>query len=194
MTTIILATASKYKYLQMQQLQLPFICLAADVDETPLASESAKYTAIRLAKMKAKAIADKHPDAVVIGCDQTANIGEHRLDKPLSKTAAIDQLTRCSGKTATFYSSVCVLHALNGTEISETSETNATFRDLDSNEIAIYAEKENALNCAGGFKVESLGISLFESVSSNDPSALIGMPLIALCRLLRSVGINPLST
>lgn len=198
MTKLILASGSRYKRQQLAQLQLPFEHAAADIDEMPLEAEHPRDTAIRLAEAKAIAVSAHEPNAFVIGCDQTGSNGGAILTKPLSPTRGYEQLRRCSDNVVSFYSAVCLLYPRKvGSEArvreSRVTETKVSFRELSDSQIRNYIKKEEALDCAGGFKIESLGISLFKSVSSDDPSALVGLPLINLVNLLDQAGIHPLN-
>lgn len=190
MTNIVLATASRYKQQQFQALGLAFSIEAADIDESAKSGETPDQTAIRLAFQKAEKVAINNPDTWVIGCDQTGSLNGKQLSKPGSPQNAAAQLSECSGQTAYFYSSICLMNINAGITLTDSTVTKVTFRQLQKSEINTYIRKEDALQCAGGFKVEALGISLFDSVSSEDPSALIGLPMIALNKLLLKAGIN----
>lgn len=186
MQNLILASGSRYRRGLLERLGVAFEVLSPEIDEQPLAGESPQATAARLAREKAAQVAKLHADAIVIGCDQVAALGQQALGKPGSKANAHAQLLACSGKSVTFHSAVSVL---SGDEnLSHVDETVVTFRELKSAEIYGYIDREKPFDCAGSFKVEGLGISLFESVSSEDPTALIGLPLIWLCRALRQLG------
>ncbi|MFT7560338.1 MAG: septum formation protein [Flavobacteriales bacterium] len=188
---LILASASRYKATQLKQLNIPFSRINADIDESVLEGESAEMCALRLAKGKALAINSSQP-AIVIACDQTAEVNNFILGKPGSKSKAIKQLCQCSGKTVTFHSAIAVLNTMNRELHTSVTATHVKFRSLSKREISSYIDKEPAFDCAGSFKMEGLGICLFESIHSDDPSALIGLPLIQTCNLLKKFNISPL--
>ncbi len=182
----------------MQQLQLKFEVKAPELDETSAKAQfaelSASTLAIRLSELKAASIAHKHPEAFVIGCDQTAELEGLTLGKPQNERAAVEQLNHCSGKTVTFHSALALMNTSKNITCSEVIETKVHFRPLGPSEIIHYVEREKPLNCAGSFMCEGLGISLFDALTSDDPSALIGLPLIALNKMLLAQGINTLLT
>ncbi len=188
---IILASSSAYRRQQLQQLGIPFQALAPKVDETPQPGESAHALAKRLSLSKARAIASLHPHALIVGSDQVGELDGRLLSKPGSEALAIAQLTQCSGRDVFFYSGVSVV-STRGTEC-RSLVTQVKFKSLTHSQIAAYIKKEQPLDCAGSFKCEGLGIALFESISSDDPSALIGLPLIALCQMLTQAGLDPLT-
>lgn len=183
---VLLASTSRYRAERLASLNLPFEQARPDMDETPLPGETPFDLALRLARGKAQSLAASYPNYLIIGSDQTAaDARGELLDKPGTVQRAIEQLTRCSGSELTFYSGV----ALAGTtEEAWVVTTEVVFRDLTRAEIERYIEQESPLDCAGSFKVEALGITLFQSVRSDDPNALIGLPLISLASKLRQVG------
>ena len=187
---LVLASGSRYRAAQLSQLGLTFETVRPDIDEQPLAGESPAGTARRLAEAKARAVGKRSPDAWVIGSDQTVDCAGLLLGKPGTDTRARAQLEQMSGQTALFHSGLCLLGP-GGQCATEVVPTEVRFRPLSPAEIATYIKKEQPLDCAGSFKVEGLGISLFDTIRSDDPSALIGLPLIALCRMLRQAGLNP---
>lgn len=187
---LVLASGSRYRANQLSQLGLTFVAVRPDIDESPLAGERPEAVALRLSEAKARAVASGHSGAWVIGSDQTVDCEGELLGKPGSVERACAQLEQMSGKTVLFHSGMCLL-APNGSATLSNTLTEVRFRQLGRAEIAAYIRKEQPLDCAGSFKVEGLGISLFEAIRSDDPSALIGLPLIALCRLLREAGYNP---
>ncbi|WNO10920.1 nucleoside triphosphate pyrophosphatase [Teredinibacter sp. KSP-S5-2] len=191
---LILASSSPYRAAQLNQLQLRFQCLSPDIDEQPTPGETAETIAHRLSIEKAKAVAKHAPEAVVIGSDQTAELDNAILGKPGSPQKAIRQLQACSGKTVTFYTGIALYQEATDTLYSKVVSTHVKFRTLTSQQINNYIREEQPLDCAGSFKCEGLGIALFEEISSSDPSALIGLPLIALTSALNSFGIDPLLT
>ena len=184
---LILASTSPYRRELLGRLRLPFDCTRPDVDETPLRAENPAQLVRRLARAKAEAVAARHPDdAWVIGSDQAAEIEGQILGKPGGRQAAIAQLTAMSGRTVRFHTAVSLHrgpHTLEALDL-----TQVRFRRLSAAEIERYVDAEQPFDCAGSFKCEGLGISLFEAIESHDPTALIGMPLIALAGLLREAG------
>ena len=189
---LILASTSKYRQQQLSSLGFEFTLQKEPVNESPLIDESPEQLAKRLACEKAQAVALKHPDAIVIGADQVASIDKDLIGKPGTKSNAIAQLKRASGKTMRLYTAFALF--TKDTKIAAAVETvEITFRTLSEREIRNYVELDQPLDCAGSFKSESRGSMLFDQVRSSDPSAIIGLPLIALARSLREVGLNPLS-
>ncbi len=183
---VLLASTSRYRAERLASLNLPFEQARPDMDETPLPGETPFDLALRLAWGKAQSLAATYPNHLIIGSDQTAaDARGELLDKPGTAQRAIEQLTRCSGSALTFYSGVALAGA---TEEAWVVTTEVVFRDLTRAEIERYIEQESPLDCAGSFKVEALGITLFQSVRSDDPNALIGLPLISLASKLRQVG------
>jgi septum formation protein len=175
----------------MTRLRLPFSCMAPGVDETRGPDERPPALAARLARAKAEAVSRHHPDAWVVGSDQVATLtdgssGDVILGKPGTAPLCIDQLRRCSGHSLSFITAVAIVRGRATHEFVDT--TQVTFRTLDEATIARYVAVEMPLDCAGGFKSEGLGIALCESIDSVDPSALIGLPLIRLSAVLRSLG------
>lgn len=191
MTRVVLASTSRYRRELLARLLSDFAVDAPDVDETPIPGESPRDLAIRLASAKAHAVAARHPDAIVIGSDQVADLDGTALGKPGSVEAARAQLAASSGKTLSFHTALCVLDMHNNAAVAHSAHdcTQVVFRTLDAATIARYVDAEKPLDCAGSFKAEGLGIALFERIESSDPTALIGLPLIALARLLREAGL-----
>jgi septum formation protein len=187
---IVLASTSPYRRELFARFGLPFSQLAPGVDECPLAGEPPSALAARLSEAKARALIQRCPDALIIGSDQTAVCGNLTLGKPGDFATACDQLQRLSGQTAQFYTAVTVLNAANGKAASRTVITEVVFRTLSPAEIDRYLEREQPYDCAGSFKAEGLGIALFEALRSDDPTALVGLPLIALCALLAEFGVH----
>lgn len=187
---IVLASTSRYRRELLARLVPDFRVVASSVNETPLAGESPAALAARLAKAKALAAASDYPGALVIGSDQVAELDGRAIGKPGTAEKARAQLVASSGRTVVFHTAICVVdtRATPPTAHSEIDRTRAVFRDLTEAEITRYVEREHALDCAGGFKAEGLGIALFERIETTDPTALIGLPLIALARLLRAAG------
>lgn len=184
---LILASESQYKKNILKRLEIAFSTDAPAIDETPHTGESARALSVRLAQQKAETIAAKHPTATVISTDQSAEVDGEILGKPGTIANACTMLQKLSGKTISFFTSVGVI-APNHPCLIHTEEVIVTIRALDHQEIERYVAKDQPLDCAGSFKVESLGISLFTSVKSEDPTALEGLPLIRLCQWLRDQG------
>jgi len=186
---LILASTSKYRRALLARLGLEFECVAPDTDEAPLPGEPPVDLACRLARLKAESVAAGRLDAVVVGSDQVAVLGGQILGKPGTVERCIEQLRRSSGGAVAFLTAVHVVRAQAGAGESHLDRTVVQFRRLSDAEIARYVAVENPLDCAGGFKAESLGISLFERIESEDPTGLTGLPLIWLCGALRRAGI-----
>jgi len=187
---IVLASTSRYRRELLLRLVADFRVVAASVDETPVAGESPAELAARLAKAKALAVAAECPRALVIGSDQVAELDGHAIGKPGTEEAARRQLAASPGRTVVFHTAICVVDTRSTPPAiqAEIDRTRAVFRVLTEGEIARYVEREQPLDCAGSFKAEALGIALFERIETSDPTALIGLPLIALARLLRAAG------
>jgi septum formation protein len=191
---LILASTSKYRRELLSRFGVPFTCAAPNIDESAQPGERASELVKRLARQKALAVAAAHPDAWIIGSDQVAvrvdaADGETILGKPGTSAACIEQLRGCSGQTVTFITAVAVLQSgADSDAIEFTDSTRVMFRMLDEATIERYVSREMPLDCAGGFKSEALGITLCESITSVDPSALIGLPLIRLAAALRTAG------
>ena len=186
--TLILASTSVYRRELLARLGLPFEALPPGVPEAHLAGESPSDRALRLALEKASAVARTHPRAVVIGADQVAACGAQLLEKPGNAARCREQLAALSGRTALFYTG-CAVQRFGGTgHVTHVDTTTVVFRRLSAEEIERYVARERPFDCAGGFRAEALGISLFESIESRDPTALIGLPLIWLAAALRDAG------
>lgn len=186
MMPLLLASTSRYRRELLERLRLPFHVARPDVDETTGPDEAPAALAARLASLKAAAIAAHHPEAWVIGADQVAEVDGQAIGKPGHREAAIAQLTAMSGRAIRFHTALCLLRDQNRHEASDV--TTVRFRQLSAEEIERYVDAEQPFDCAGSFKSEGLGITLFEAIDSQDPTALIGLPLIALSRLLREAG------
>jgi septum formation protein len=184
---LILASTSPYRRELLSRLGLEFEVLASGVSETHVAGESPADRALRLAQAKARSVARLRPGAVVIGADQVAAAGEEPLDKPADAERCRAQLRALSGRTACFYTA-CALLEGSGRLLAHVDTTTVVFRPLAPQEIERYVARECPFDCAGGFKAEALGISLFECIESQDPTALIGLPLIWLAAALRDAG------
>lgn len=190
---MILASTSRYRRELLERLKLSFSCVAPGVDEAALPAESALALAVRLSRAKAAAVASQHPQAWVIGSDQVAvstdGAGrESVLGKPGSARRCIEQLEQCSGQTTIFLTAVALVRQVSGETHEFLHTTRVRYRTLDRLAIERYVEREQPLDCAGGFKSEALGITLCESIESDDPTGLIGLPLIKLSGWLRAVG------
>ena len=190
---LILGSSSPYRRAQLESLSYVFETDGPNVDEAPQQEEIPFDLVTRLAREKAQVIAQRHPHAVVIGADQVAAVGAATLGKPLTVKRAIEQLTTLSGQCAEFLSAICVVEP-GGRTHSHVEPTRVTFRRLAIDEIEQYVALDQPLDCAGGIRTEGLGFHLIEQVESMDPSAVIGLPLIALSKILRTIGINRLST
>jgi septum formation protein len=188
---LLLASTSRYRQELLARLHWPFDCQAPRVDETAVLGELPADRARRLALAKAQAVAVRHPDALVIGSDQVCALGERILDKPGNTAAQCDMLAQLSGRTALFHTAVAVVSVAHGVQLQHLDETRCDFRPLDRAEIERYAALEMAVDCAGGFKVEGLGIGLLERIESVDPTALIGLPLIWVAAALRPFSHEP---
>jgi septum formation protein len=186
---LILASTSPYRKMLLQRLGLTFNCAVPDIDETSLPGESALALTGRLAKGKAASVCHLKPDALVIGCDQVAEFGGTILGKPATVDIAITQLLHFSGKTVQFLSALCVMRLNPWFQEEITVPTLVHFRKFSQAEAERYIELDNPLDCAGSFKSEAGGSVLLRGLESNDPTALIGLPLIALSGMLRSAGL-----
>lgn len=190
---LILASTSPYRRRLLERLQIPFECVDPDVDETPAKNESGEQLASRLAAAKAIAGSAVSANALVIGSDQVAALGTRLLGKPGNAANALEQLRDCSGATVHFYTAVAI--AQNGQVLNnQTVSTEVRFRVLNDVQLNDYIERDEPYDCAGSFRWEGLGISLFESLRSDDPTALEGLPLIALTSMLSKNQINALNT
>ncbi len=196
MSTLVLASSSAYRAALLSRLGIEFQTATPDVDESPLPGEAASILVARLAEAKARGVAVNHPNALIIGSDQVAvhTMGNTAamLGKPHTAARARAQLLEVSGRQVQFLTSVCLLNAASNRLQLRVIETPVTFRKLSRKEIARYVELEQPLDCAGAFKSEGLGIALVEFVGGEDPNALIGLPLITLCTMLRVEGVSVL--
>ncbi|QHI98050.1 septum formation inhibitor Maf [Xylophilus rhododendri] len=186
---LVLGSTSIYRRELLQRLRLPFDVAAPDVDETPQHGESPETLARRLGLAKARAVARLHPDAIVIGSDQVADLDGEPLGKPGDHARAVQQLRRMRGRTVIFQTAVSVVCAASAFEASDLASVKVRFRDLSDDEIEHYLQAEKPYDCAGSAKSEGLGISLLDAIDNDDPTALIGLPLIRTCRLLRAAGL-----
>lgn len=188
---LILASSSVYRRNLLERLQTPFTCISPDVDESALANEAPHDTAHRLSIAKAQAVYQHNPNSIVIGSDQVAVCNEQAIGKPGSPEKAHEQLRFLSGKTVLFHTGVCLI----GPTSTQTDivTTTCRFRVLSEQEICTYLALDTPYDTAGSAKAESLGIALMEYMRSDDPTAIIGLPMITLSRMLRTIGINPLT-
>jgi len=186
---LILASTSPYRKALLERLQVDFVCDSPDIDESPLVGESVQDMVVRLAKFKAEAVAGKYPDALIIGSDQSAELEGEILTKSGNFENAVKQLQKASGKRIVFQTGLCLLNAKTGNSQTACVPYTVMFKPLTRDMIEHYLKKEQPYNCAGSFKSEGLGISLFEAMEGEDPSALIGLPLIRLVSWLNEAGV-----
>lgn len=189
MFRLVLASTSPYRRELLGRLQVPFEVAAPEVDEAPLTGEGPAATAERLAEAKARAVAARFPDALIIGSDQVAHMGERRFGKPGTRENAVAQLRAMSGHSVIFHTGLCLFNAASGRVHLQGIPTEVRFRELSDAEIQRYLDREDSLNCAGSARSEGLGISLLEYLRGDDPNALVGLPLIALSGMLRAEGV-----
>ncbi|MBL37408.1 MAG: septum formation protein Maf [Xanthomonadales bacterium] len=183
---LILASSSPYRAQMLDRLGLPFSTAASGIDETPAPGESPEALVRRLALEKARHVAPRHPDALIIGADQVSVLGDEILGKPGTRERAIEQIQRMSGRRVDYLSGIALIGP--GIEQVDIVPTRLTYRDLDQAEIERYVDRDQPFDCAGAMRSESLGIALLETLSSDDPTALIGMPLIRIAQWLRAAG------
>lgn len=187
---LVLASASPYRRALLERLGVPFLQQAPSVDERILPEESPAEAVMRLARTKAASVHRLHPGAIVIGSDQLAVRGDEILGKPGGAAEATAQLTRSAGRQVEFLTGVCLLGGAQPQELEEHMDiTGVTFRPLDADEIRRYVEREQPFDCAGSFRAEGLGIALFSRIDSQDPTGLIGLPLIWLSQALKRLGL-----
>ena len=190
---VILGSTSRYRRELLARVNTPFTVVGPDVDETPAEHEAPHALALRLALAKARAVAALHPEAVVIGSDQVADLNGMPLGKPGNHERAVLQLQRMRGQTVVFQTAVAVVCAATQFEEVDLAAVKVKFRDLSDTEIETYLRTEQPYDCAGSAKSEGLGIALLESIDNDDPTALVGLPLIRTCRMLRAAGIELLA-
>jgi septum formation protein len=188
--TVILGSTSRYRRELMTRLHIPFEVEAPHVDETPGPAESPRELAWRLALAKARAVAQRHPEAVVIGSDQVADLAGRPLGKPGTHERAVQQLREMRGQTVVFQTALAVICLATGFEQIDLAAVHVQFRDLTDTEIENYLRTEKPYDCAGSAKSEGLGIALLESIDNDDPTALVGLPLIRTARMLRAAGVR----
>lgn len=191
---LILASSSIYRKELLSRLHLPFEVIVPDIDETPAVNESPDATALRLAQEKAAAIGGKNPNSLIIGSDQVATLDGEQIGKPGTHSNALKQLQKMRGRKVVFHTALCLFDSRTGISSSqiqlENIQTFVTFRDLPDAELDAYLRIEQPYDCAGSAKNEGLGISIIERIESNDPSALTGLPLIALTAMLRRADVS----
>lgn len=187
---IILASTSIYRSQLLSTLQIPFKTASPDVDETPLMGETARQTSQRLSQLKAQAVVQQFPDALIIGSDQVALLEGKQLGKPITHDNAVRQLRSMSGKTVDFFTAVSLFNSRTKEMQTALAETKVRFRELADDEIERYLHKEQPYHCAGSAKSEGLGIALIHSIQGDDPNALVGLPLIVLIDMLKKQGVN----
>ena len=191
---LVLGSTSRYRQELLQRLRIPFSVAAPDVDETPLPGEAPAALATRLALAKARAVASAFPQAVVIGSDQVADLDGVPLGKPGTHERAVAQLHQMRGRTVIFQTAVAVVCLASGFEQASLAAVKVRFRQLSDEAIENYLQTEQPYDCAGSAKSEGLGIALLESIDSDDPTALIGLPLIRTCQLIEAAGIRLLAS
>lgn len=190
--SIVLASTSPFRKELLSRLGLTFETANPKVDETALHGEAPEATALRLSEAKARAVAADHPEALIIGSDQVAYLDDRTFGKPGNHENAVAQLQAMRGRTVNFFTGLCLLNARTGRAHTRGVSTLVTFRNLTDDEIDSYLRRETPYNCAGSAKSEGLGIAIIEKMSGDDPNALIGLPLIALCDLFRVERVNVL--
>ena len=189
---LVLGSTSRYRRELFGRLGLPFEVSAPDVDETPIPGEPPAATALRLSEAKARAVAARYADALVIGSDQVADCDGRAVSKPGDRANAKRELRALSGRTIVFHTGLALVDAATGRCQTAMVDVVSVFRALADAEIDAYLDREAPYDCAGGVRSEALGIALFDRIASDDPTALVGLPLIALCRMLRAEGVDPL--
>ncbi len=177
----------------LEKLGIPFECAAPDVDETPQPGESPRHLVTRLAQEKAQSLAERYPAHLIIGSDQVCVLDGEITGKPHTEENSCKQLMRARGSIVTFYTGLALYNSASGHLQTECEPFDVHFRHLSEQEIMDYVRRERPLNCAGSFKSEGLGIALFDKLDGRDPNTLVGLPLIALCQMLRREACNPLT-
>ncbi|EKM8117421.1 septum formation inhibitor Maf [Enterobacter hormaechei] len=193
MPNLVLASTSPYRRMLLEKLGIPFECAAPEVDETPQPGESPRHLVTRLAKEKAQSLAVRYPAHLIIGSDQVCVLGGEITGKPHTEENACQQLLRARGSIVTFYTGLALYNSASGHLQTECEPFDVHFRHLSEEEIMDYVRRERPLNCAGSFKSEGLGIALFDKLDGRDPNTLVGLPMIALCQMLRREECNPLT-
>ena len=191
-TRLVLGSTSSFRKEILNKLGLPFATAAPDIDESPLDNETPTQLVLRLAEQKARAVSDAYPEHLIIGSDQVAVIDNKILGKPHTHERAVEQLTNASGKTIRFYTGLCLYNSATDVAQSEVVPFDVVFKKLNTSQIENYLQKEKPYKCAGSFKSEALGITLFEKLLGDDPNTLIGLPLIRLVAMLEKEGLHPI--
>jgi septum formation protein len=191
--SLVLASTSPYRRALLERLGIPFTIVAPKADETPEAAESPAQTALRLSEVKARSVAAQHAGSLIIGSDQVADCDGQPIGKPGELAMARAMLRLLSGRTVVFHTGIALLDAASGRCASALVDVRSTFRRLSLAEIDAYLAREQPYDCAGAVKSEGLGIALFEAIESDDPTALIGLPLIKLTSMLRDAGVPVLA-
>ncbi|MNZ91957.1 Maf-like protein YceF [compost metagenome] len=192
MPKLVLASTSPYRRTLLEKLGVPFECAAPITDETPQPAESPRHLVLRLAQEKAQSLANRFPNHLIIGSDQVCVLDGEITGKPHTEENARQQLMKARGSIVTFYTGLALYNSATGHLQTECEPFDVHFRHLSEQEIEDYVRRERPLNCAGSFKSEGLGIALFEKLDGRDPNTLVGLPLIALCQMLRRENANPL--
>ncbi|EFB71472.1 Maf family protein [Providencia rustigianii] len=192
MKSIILASTSEYRQALLKKLGLPFLAVAPNIDETPILQESAQALVMRLSHEKANALTKQYPQHLIIGSDQVCVIDNNIVGKPHTFENAFKQLKAASGQKVTFYTGLCLIDSATNQFNVQCEPFDVYFRPLTDEEIANYLNKDEPYQCAGSFKSEGLGVSLFDKLSGRDPNTLIGLPTILLLEMLSQHGVNPL--
>ena len=188
MQALILASSSIYRKDLLKRLMVPFTVVSPSIDESARNDESPQATALRLAETKARKVGFEYPNSLIIGCDQVATLDNEQLGKPLTHTNAVKQLSKMRGREVVFHSALCLYNAVTQHIQTENVIYTVKFRDLTDAQIENYLKKEQPYHCAGSAKSEGLGIALIESMTGEDPNALIGLPLIKLVSMLKNEG------
>lgn len=187
---LVLASTSIYRSELLARLRIPFQTAAPDVDETPLPNESARQTSWRLSRAKAQTVAARYPDALIIGSDQVALLGDQQLSKPLTHDNAVQQLRAMRGQPVIFYTALTLFNSRTDNIQTEVAVNRVNYRNISDTQIENYLHKEQPYHCAGSTKSEGLGIALISSMEGDDPNALIGLPLILLVNMLLKQGVT----
>jgi len=190
MPQLVLASTSPYRRALLDKLGIPFVTDSPDTDETPRPDEAPQAVVCRLAEAKARAVAVRHPGALIIGSDQVACVNGEVLGKPGNRENAIIQLTAAAGRSVTFYTGLCLFNSASGHAQVSLEHYTVHFRHLERGQIERYVDHEQPFNCAGSFKSEGYGITLFSALEGRDPNALIGLPLILLIEMLAQEGVS----
>ena len=191
---LVLASGSRYRKELLERLRVSFIVAPADIDESPQPAETPAALALRLAEAKARAMAGTHPTALIIGSDQVAEFNGAAVGKPRDRAHALRMLASMSGRTIVFHTALVLLNAANGRLQTALVDVASTFRALDERAFEVYLDRDEPYDCSGAVRIESLGIALFTRVASDDPTALIGLPLIRLTDMLLAEGVELLRT